>query len=80
MDGNEKCASCGGVYHESTGHRHSEKSVICGPCAIDFKAWYKGMMARKFGTGKRGTKNEKVSFYDAAGKWKFWFPEGSEGQ
>lgn len=59
---NTRCSACGGPYHEATGHRHSVRTVLCGPCARDFKDWVKRHTARRWG---------KVKFYDhaAAGVW-----------
>lgn len=52
-----KCSACGGPYHEATGHRHSDKTRLCGACAKDYKDWVKGHTKRKWG---------KVAFYDHA--------------
>ena len=49
------CSACGGPYHESTGHIHTDKTVLCGPCTREMKTWMKGMMSRKSGG---------VRFYD----------------
>jgi hydrogenase maturation factor HypF (carbamoyltransferase family) len=50
-----RCSACGNLYNEASGHRHSEKTVLCGVCARDFKDWWKGMTNRRWG---------KVKFYD----------------
>lgn len=41
-----RCASCGGPFHEATGWvLQAEPFVgLCGRCAKDFAAWYKGRM------------------------------------
>lgn len=49
------CTACKGPYHESTGHILSEKSQLCGPCALDFRKWVSGQTKRKWGG---------VRFYD----------------
>jgi hypothetical protein len=53
----ERCAACGNLYHEATGHRHTPTMVLCGVCARDWKDWLKGHLRRRWG-GKR--------FYDYA--------------
>ncbi len=65
-----KCTACGSPYHPSTGHvlstkpvdnmlstAKSENTILCGPCALDFKNWIRGMMSRRWGG---------VKFYDHA--------------
>lgn len=54
-----RCSACKGVYHEATGHRHSEKTVLCGPCARNYLNWLKGHTNRKWGG---------VRFYDHASR------------
>lgn len=44
-----RCAACGGVYHEATGHRWTSSMVICGPCAREFIAWLRGHSQRRWG-------------------------------
>lgn len=53
----DRCSACGGVYHEATGHRHSDRTRLCGPCARDWLAWLKRHTARRWG---------KLRFYDYA--------------
>ena len=51
------CSACGTPYHPSTGHIHSDKTLLCGPCARDFSKWVSGQTRRRWG---------KVRFYDHA--------------
>lgn len=70
------CAACKSKYHPASGHVLSVSPlvVLCGPCAIDHKKWYKGMVNRKWG---------KKSFYghasqkpvDDAEVWVKYVPE-----
>ena len=57
MMSQDRCSSCKGVYHEATGHRFSEDSVLCGPCTRHYVKWLKGHTNRKWGG---------VRFYDHA--------------
>jgi capsular polysaccharide biosynthesis protein len=51
------CNSCGGPYHEATGHVASPNQVWCGPCTRDFVRWLKGHLNRRW---------SKQRFYDSA--------------
>lgn len=52
-----RCSACQQPYHPSTGHRHSDRTVLCGTCARDFLRWLKAHTARRWGG---------VRFYDHA--------------
>jgi len=41
------CIACGGVAHPDTGWQVSEKSILCGPCALDFAKWYRKRMTNQ---------------------------------
>jgi hypothetical protein len=41
----QHCSACGGPYHPATGHRWTESMVLCGRCALDWKAWLKAREA-----------------------------------
>ena len=43
-----RCNACKGVFHEATGHRHSDNTVLCGPCAKHFFKWVKGHTNRSW--------------------------------
>lgn len=51
------CSACRGPYHPATGHRHSDKTVLCGPCARDWLKFFRGHVNRRWG---------KMKFYDYA--------------
>jgi hypothetical protein len=53
-----RCSACANPYHESTGHRHSDRTRLCGPCAREFAKWVKSH------TRKHG----KIDFYEHAAK------------
>lgn len=36
-----RCSACQNLYNEATGHRHSDRTVLCGSCARDWLAWRK---------------------------------------
>jgi hypothetical protein len=50
-----RCSACTGVYHEATGHRLGDRTVLCGPCARSWLAWLKSQTNRRWGG---------VRFYD----------------
>ena len=54
-----RCASCTGVAHPATGHYHSPKVLICGPCARRWFAWLAAHTRPRKGT----------DFYGAATRW-----------
>lgn len=56
----QRCASCKGVAHPSTGHQHSPNVLICGPCARRWFKWLAGHTKPRKGT----------DFYSAAVKWR----------
>lgn len=64
----DTCSACGGTFHPATGHRHSEKVVLCGVCARDFMEWIKdrenSMAARK--KDKLTGKKQSESWSDCA--------------
>jgi hypothetical protein len=37
------------VYHEATGHRWGDRTVLCGPCARSFVAWLKRHTSSRWG-------------------------------
>jgi hypothetical protein len=53
----DRCSACKGVWHPATGHRHSDKTVVCGPCARHFFGWVKTHTNRRWGSSR---------FYDHA--------------
>ncbi len=63
-----RCASCKGVAHPATGHQHSARVLICGPCARSWAAWLAKHTRRKMRVGPRGKGSDYFSFYDRVGK------------
>lgn len=52
-----KCSACGAPYHEATGHRHSERTQLCGACARAWQRWLKAHLQCRWGG---------IRFYDHA--------------
>jgi len=44
-----RCSACGNLYHEASGHRHSDKTILCGVCARDWKDWTKRHLNGRWG-------------------------------
>jgi hypothetical protein len=44
-----RCSACGTPYHEASGHRHSERTRLCGACARQWLRWLKGNLSRRWG-------------------------------
>lgn len=58
----DQCSACGAPYHQATGHRWTEKLVLCGACARDWQQWLKAREAAM----RRVKKGMRSSFIDAA--------------
>jgi hypothetical protein len=58
----DKCSACGNPYNEATGHRWSDNIRLCGPCAVDWKDWFKGNEKRK----NKLVDGKRVKFYEYA--------------
>ncbi len=61
-----RCASCKGAAHPATGHQHSAKILICGPCARRWNAWLQSQTKRRFRIGAKGSKRY-TTFYGRDG-------------
>lgn len=57
------CSACHGPFHPATGHAHSERTQLCGPCAREFMDWVRvRTRPRKGHVGRSGPGD----FYAAA--------------
>lgn len=64
-----RCSSCQGPFHPATGWVLSPNTVLCGPCAKDFAAWFKGRMTSMSHPVKDKTgKKMDESFAESAAK------------
>jgi hypothetical protein len=58
-----RCSACATPYHEASGHRHSERTQLCGACAREWLRWLKGNLSRRWGG---------LRFYEHLGNPRYW--------
>jgi hypothetical protein len=43
-----RCSACGATYHETSGHRLSARTQLCGGCAQSWQSWLRCHLERRW--------------------------------